>query len=109
MAARRTIGTRIAPPRFILFFALMLVGSVIASGWLERTLAIMAGFDIAALGFIIACANLLDDEAMQMRKSARENVGFHDGINSRRHNLRGRPRRSGRKLSGRCAHRQRGE
>ena len=73
MASGRTIGNRIAPPRFILFFVLMLVGSAIAAGWLERTLAIMAGFDVAALGFIIACAGLFNDEAAQMRKSAREN------------------------------------
>ena len=64
MASRRTIGNRIAPPRFILFFALMLVGSAIAGGWLERTLAIMAGFDVAALGFIIACAGLFDDASV---------------------------------------------
>ena len=33
----------------------------------------MAGFDLAALGFIASCMRLFNDEADEMRKAAREN------------------------------------
>lgn len=73
MAGKRTIGNRLAPARFVLFFILLAAG--IAGGWqyLEPSLATMAGFDLAALGFIASCVPLFNDEADEMRQAAREN------------------------------------
>lgn len=75
MASKRTIGNRVAPPRFILFFALLAAG--IGAGWaglgLEPAAAVMAGFDLAAAGFLLSCIPLFNDEAEAMRRAAKEN------------------------------------
>ncbi len=73
MAGKRTIGNRVAPWRFVLFFALLAAGIATAWSYLEPSLAVMAGFDLAALGFIASCMRLFNDEADKMRKAAREN------------------------------------
>lgn len=74
MPAKRTIGNRIAPVRFILFFALLVGGSV-ALLWSGVAVgpAVMAGFDLAALAFLLSCIPLFHDEAEAMRRAAREN------------------------------------
>lgn len=67
------IGNRIAPPRFLLFGALIALGMPVAIrqlGWSEGA---MAGFDVAALAFIVAVAPLLNDRTEQMRAAARRN------------------------------------
>jgi uncharacterized membrane protein len=73
MAGRRTIGNRIAPPRFILFFFLLAAGSAVAWPILDPAAAIMAGFDLAATGFLLSSIPLFRHEADDMRRSAREN------------------------------------
>jgi uncharacterized membrane protein len=73
MAAKRTIGNRVAPPRFILFFILAAVATAIAWLQLEPASAIMAGFSVAAGGFLLSCIPLLNDEAEVMRRASREN------------------------------------
>jgi uncharacterized membrane protein len=73
MAAKRTIGNRIAPPRFILFFILLAAGTAATWRWLGPASAIMAGFDLAALLFLLSCIPLFNDEAEAMRKAARDN------------------------------------
>jgi len=73
MAARRTIGNRIAPPRFILFFALLVAGTAVAWPFLDAASAVMAGFDVAALGFVLSIAPLFGHKADDMRRTAREN------------------------------------
>ncbi len=65
--------SRLAPPRFLLFLALFATGvggGIAALGWRAGT---MAGFDLAALGFILSCVPLFDDEAAEMRAAARRN------------------------------------
>src|SRR5436305_956597 len=68
------MGNWIAPPRFILFVALLLAGSVaggLAINWLH---GFMLGFDVAAFVFLISSINLLaDTKAADMRKHAAEN------------------------------------
>ena len=60
MAKRRTIGNRIAPPRFMAFLAILIIGFPIASkaigGW---ALGAMAAFDLSAALFLILCLPLL--------------------------------------------------
>lgn len=73
MASARTIGNRIAPARFILFFALLAAGIGGAMLFLPAATAVMAGFDVAALAFILSCLPLFNDEADEMRKAARAN------------------------------------
>ena len=73
MAGKRTIGNRIAPPKFILFFALLAIGT--AGSWpiLGPPSAIMAGFDLAALGFMISVAPFFGHRAEEMRQASRDN------------------------------------
>lgn len=73
MAATRTIGNRIAPPRFIVFFAMLFVGIGAALVILPRAHAIMVGFDLAAAIFLLSCLPLFRHEAAAMRRAASEN------------------------------------
>ena len=73
MAASRTIGNRLAPPRFILFFLLLIAGVGTALFFLPRGKAVMVGFDLAAAAFLLSCLPLLRDEAEKMRQAARGN------------------------------------
>ena len=73
MASARTIGNRIAPPRFILFFALLIGGTGAALAWLPIDSAALAGFDLAALAFLLSCLPLFNDKPAAMRAAARAN------------------------------------
>lgn len=73
MAAKSTIGNRVAPPRFILFFVLLAVGTAAVWPLLDPTSAILAGFDLAALGFMLSVAPLLGHQPEAMRRAARQN------------------------------------
>lgn len=73
MAAQRTIGNRVAPPRFILFFLLLFVGVGASLAYLPRAKALMIGFDLAAAAFLLSCLPLFRHEAERMRQAAREN------------------------------------
>jgi uncharacterized membrane protein len=73
MPSAKTIGNRVAPPRFLLFIALLIIGCVVAvtvTGW-QR--GIMIGFDIAALGFLAALIGLFNDSTEKMRADAKAN------------------------------------
>ena len=61
---------RIAPPRFLLFVALYIVGvpiGIVTLGWREGT---MAAFDIAGTAFILSTIALFDDQTEEMRTHA---------------------------------------
>jgi uncharacterized membrane protein len=73
MAATRTIGNRLAPPKFIIFFAVLLAGGALARSMLPTAHATMVAFDLAAGLFLLLCLPLLRHEADAMRKAAREN------------------------------------
>jgi len=73
MAATRTIGNRLAPPRFIIFFALLFAGVGAGLNFLPRAQAVMIGFDLAATVFLLACVPLFRREAAAMRQAARDN------------------------------------
>lgn len=73
MAAKATIGNTLAPPRFILFFALLAIGTAMAWQFFDRPTAIMAGFDLAAVGFMLSIVPLSGHRAEQMRQSSRQN------------------------------------
>jgi uncharacterized membrane protein len=55
-----SIGKTIAPPRFLIFLAVLVVGVPLAVTRLhDQALGAMAGFDAAALVFILSCLSLL--------------------------------------------------
>jgi uncharacterized membrane protein len=59
-AAPRTIGNRLAPPRFIAFVLLLAVGVPAGHFWLnDWPRGLMAGFDVAALIFLVTCLSLI--------------------------------------------------
>ena len=75
MAKRRTIGNRIAPPRFMAFLVALVLGFPIAAraigGW---ALGAMAAFDVAAFLFLVLCIPLLRTrEAHVIRTHAQQN------------------------------------
>ena len=75
MAEPRSIGNMVAPWRFVLFVAAGLASVYPAIHWLGScTLGIIAAFDIAAIIFLLACANLLSvSEGAVIESHARGN------------------------------------
>ena len=73
MARATSIGNKIAPSRFLLFLALLVVGYAAGLMMWPRPQAVMAAFDVAAAVFLLACAPLFGREAEDMRQAAREN------------------------------------
>ena len=73
MTTVRTIGNRIAPARFILFFLLLIAGVAAGALLLPWQKALMAAFDLAALGFLLSCIPLFNDTPEAMRSTARQN------------------------------------
>jgi uncharacterized membrane protein len=72
-AKKSGIGQRIAPPRFLLFLGVAIVGSAVAIpllGWREGG---MAAFDAAALVFLAAVYPLLCSKPEQMREASERN------------------------------------
>lgn len=75
MAKARTIGNKLAPPRFLAFLAILAAGVPVALTQTDRwTLAAMTAFDVAAIVFLLSCIPLLGTrEARVIRDHAREN------------------------------------
>jgi uncharacterized membrane protein len=74
MAQRTGIGNRIAPPHFIAFVFGMVIAVSAASQMIKLALAMMAGFDVAAVLFLAWASRLLRTrEGMTIRGHAREN------------------------------------
>src|SRR6476659_5759235 len=73
MANRRSIGNRIAPARFMVFFVLLATtiaaATLIAPWWRS----VMVGFDLSALAFVVGCIPLYNDKPKQMRAAAEAN------------------------------------
>src|SRR6476619_7547083 len=73
MTMLTSIGKRIAPWRFLLFFIVLIAacgGGVTILPWSK---GLLAGFDVAALTFLGSCWSLFDDDAATMRRVAKEN------------------------------------
>jgi uncharacterized membrane protein len=70
----KTMGNRIAPPKFIIFVVLLIAVSI-GAGYFGGVLqGIMIGFDAAATVFLFSCLHLLrDTKADVMRRHAAEN------------------------------------
>jgi uncharacterized membrane protein len=75
MATIRTIGNTIAPPRFLIFMALLIAGVPIGHQLFHRwALGGMAAFDLASTVFLLSCIPLLSTrEATEIRDHAVRN------------------------------------
>jgi uncharacterized membrane protein len=74
MAIKQTLGQRIAPARFLAFLAIFAIAFAVSFGSLGWTRALMTGFDIAGVFFLLAITPVLRASgAAQMRKHAAEN------------------------------------
>ena len=73
MASLTHVGKRIAPWRFLMFFALLVVGVGVASGPMGWSRGVLAGFDVAAVAFLISCIPTFGYDIKSMRKSAEQN------------------------------------
>lgn len=73
MAKLTSIGKQIAPWRFLLFFVVLLAGWVVAIGTLDWSQGLLAGFDAAALIFLVSCLPTFGYDAKQIRAVAAQN------------------------------------
>jgi len=75
MAKARTIGNSIAPWRFLVFIAVLIVGAVPASIWLGSWwLGIIYAFDVAAVLFLLLCWSILQiEDPAEMERLAQLN------------------------------------
>ena len=82
MAKPRTIGNMIAPPRFLAFLAILVVGIFVGHAFLHGwALAAMAAFDAAAAVFLVLCMSLLSTgEAAMIRDHASRNDANRVGL-----------------------------
>lgn len=82
MVKPRIIGNMIAPPRFLAFIALLIVGTILGAKLLHVwALAAMAGFDIASFVFLASCLPLLSTgEASTIREHAAQNDANRIGL-----------------------------
>ena len=68
------LGNRIAPPRFLLFCVVFPAATALATTWLGLGRAVLAGFDLASLVFLLTISTLLrQGEAHQIREQAKRN------------------------------------
>lgn len=68
------LGSRIAPPRFIVFFVVFVAGAVLLPGPFGFGRATMIAFDLAAAIFLVSIAPLLrHDDRDEMRERAKTN------------------------------------
>jgi uncharacterized membrane protein len=75
------LGKRIAPPRFLMFTTLFLIGLVVLIPRLGWGRGSMAAFDIAALAFMIAITQLLGrGAAAEIRQAAAANDANRAGL-----------------------------
>lgn len=65
--------SKLAPQRFLIFVALLVVSSIILLPIWQPLKAIMAAFDIAGIIFLSSCLSLLNDSPGEMRRSSKEN------------------------------------
>ena len=73
MTGIKSIANRIAPWRFLLFFALLGVGWAIAMPRLGWNQGLLAGFDVAAVAFIASYATTFRYDAKKLREAAARN------------------------------------
>src|SRR3546814_16497605 len=80
-ASEIAIAKRIAPARFFLFGAVFVAAAVAAVMFgVPPRIALLIGFDLAAIVFLAALAPLLNDDAATMRRTAAANDARRGGL-----------------------------
>lgn len=74
------LGNRIAPPRFLLFIALVAIGVPIGVSLIGWRIGGMLAFDGAALIFLASCVPLLDNKPGEMRDLSKRNDANRFGL-----------------------------
>ena len=69
----KSLTSSIAPPRFLAFMIAAVIAMPLGAATIGWRAGTMAGFDFAAIVFLIACVSLLHDETNEMRKAAERN------------------------------------
>lgn len=82
MAKRKGIGNSIAPWRFLAFLAALIAAVPLADSQLHNpSLSLMAGFDAAALLFLVICAPLIHSRDSELvREQAKQNDANRNGL-----------------------------
>lgn len=71
---RKSLGKTVAPPRFLLFGAIFVMATAFVGMRIsDPRIALLIGFDLAALAFLGAVAPLLNDDTPMMRRTAEAN------------------------------------
>lgn len=75
MAQPDTIGNKVAPWRFLVFLAVLIIATFPCARWLgSMALGIIGAFDIAAITFLTLCWHLLTiDDPLRIESLARQN------------------------------------
>lgn len=73
MAKQSSIGNKIAPTRFLIFFGMLIASIALATFIAPWWRSVMLGFDLSALMFMASCAKLYDAKPEHMRGVAEEN------------------------------------
>jgi uncharacterized membrane protein len=68
-----SIGKRIAPWRFLLFFAMLAAACGAGVAFMPWSKGLLAGFDVAALTFLAACLSIFRYDVAKMRRVAKDN------------------------------------
>ncbi|HWI85913.1 MAG TPA: DUF1345 domain-containing protein [Sphingomonas sp.] len=74
------LGNRIAPPRFLAFTVIMIIGTPIGISQLGWAKGAMAAFDVASIIFFATIVPLLGDKADGMRRAAKRNDANRAGL-----------------------------
>lgn len=72
MAILTTLGKRVAPWRFVMFFLLLIATACLMVPRFPLARATLISFDVAAVAFLASCFWLFDDRADRMRRVARD-------------------------------------
>jgi len=82
MAEPRTVGNIVAPWRFLLFLAVLIICVPLANSRLHNSaLSLMAAFDLAAVVFLLVCAPLIHSrDAKLVRDHAQQNDANRRGL-----------------------------
>lgn len=77
----KTLGHHVAPPRFVLFAATMvLLLALSASAGIELQIGVLGSFDLATLVFLVSALPLLNDDVATMRKTSATNDANRAGL-----------------------------
>jgi uncharacterized membrane protein len=77
----KTLGHRVAPPRFVLFAAVLVVLSLVAViAGIKVQIAVLGSFDVATLVFLLSALPLLNDDVATMRSTAAANDANRAGL-----------------------------